>query len=321
MKDKIYYTFKISLGVLLAIGIAQILGLRFPVSVAIITILSVQESRKKSLRISIKRFIAGNIALLISFLVFELFGFEIYGLVLILTIFIPIALWLKAKHSIISGFVLASHVLTFNQLSLSIYIEENLVLLIGIITGFLLMTHVPAIEKDLMGYQREIEEDMRRVLMDMSFNLRNICFLKDAIDLEILESKIKEAKALSYVHKDNHILDAKWNYVDYFQMRLIQLYRLMYMKDHFKGIFITQEQAIPLSDITEYISKIIGTEPDVTRLLEKINDLKHYYKKEPLPQSRLEFENRSVLFQYLSDLEEFLKIKQRYLNNKNRPNA
>ena len=130
-----------------------------------------------------------------------------------------------------------------------------------------------------------------------------------------MEQEIKKAKSLSYEFKENNLVGAKAQYINYFQMRLIQLYRLMYMRDHLNEIFVTQEQAVPLSNITKYISEIIGKKPDVETLLKRIESLKKHYKNEPLPSSRIEFENRSVLFQYLSDLEEFLKIKSRYLNN------
>ncbi|HKL42584.1 MAG TPA: aromatic acid exporter family protein [Clostridia bacterium] len=316
MKKTIYYTFKIGLGVYIAFLLSNFLGLQNPISAAIITILSVKETRKKSIYISAKRFLAGNIAILLSFGIFSLIGFRLEGLVLLLLIYIPFAFYINAKESIISGFVLASHVLAFESISLGVYIEENLILIIGILTGFFLIIHMPDIEKDLLEYKEKIEKDFSSILFDMSLSLKNLCYIGENNDLEALEQKIKKAKSLSYEFKENNLVGAKAQYIDYFQMRLIQLYRLMYMRDHLNEIFITQEQAVPLSKITKYISEIIGKEPEVETLLEKIDRLKKHYKNEPLPSSRIEFENRSVLFQYLNDLEEFLKIKQRYLINK-----
>lgn len=316
MKKTIYYTLKIGLGVYIAFLLSNLLGLQNPVSAAIITILSVKETRKKSIYISAKRFFAGNIAILLAFIIFSLIGFRIEGLVLLLLIYIPFAFYIQAKESIISGFVLASHVLAFESISLAVYLEENLILLIGILTGFFLIIHMPDVEKDLIGYKEKIERDFSEVLLNMSLSLKNLCYIGENNDLEDLEKMIKKAKALSYKYKDNSLIGEKKEYISYFQMRLMQLYRMMYMRDHLNEIFVTQEQAVPLSEITKYISEIIGKEPAVEILLRKIEDLKKHYKSEPLPASRVEFENRSVLFQYLNDLEEFLRIKKRYLNNK-----
>jgi uncharacterized membrane protein YgaE (UPF0421/DUF939 family) len=222
---------------------------------------------------------------------------------------------MNAQGSIISGFVLSTHILSFEAVNLSIYLEENIILLIGIFTGFFLIIHMPNTEEQLIELKEEIEEDFKTILLNMSYNLRNLCFLKDEIDLSTLETKVKKAKGLSYKHRDNLIVDQEWYYINYFQMRLIQLYRLMYMKNHFQGIFITQEQAGPLSQLTYYIGSIIGTEPETEDILKEINDLKNHYKEEPLPKTRLEFEHRSRLFNFLNDLEEFILIKRRYLED------
>jgi len=317
MKKTIYYTLKIGLGVYIAFLLSNLLGLQNPISAAIITILSVKETRKKSIYISAKRFIAGNIAILLAFAIFYIIGFRLEGLVILLLIYIPFAFYINAKESIISGFVLASHVLAFESISLAVYFEENLILLIGILTGFFLIIHMPDVEKDLIKYREKIEKDFSDVLLNMSLSLKNLCYIGENNDLEALEEIIKKAKSLSYQFKDNTLMGEKGEYVNYFQMRLMQLYRMMYMRDHLNEIFVTQEQAVPLSEVTKYISEIIGREPKVETLLNKIEALKMHYKNEPLPSTRIEFENRSVLFQYLSDLEEFLKIKQRYLSNKN----
>jgi len=316
MKKTIYYTLKIGLGVYIAFLLSNLLGLQNPISAAIITILSVKETRKKSIYISAKRFFAGNIAILLAFAIFSIMGFHLEGLVILLLIYIPFAFYINAKESIISGFVLASHVLAFESVSLAIYFEENLILLIGILTGFFLIIHMPDVEKDLIEYREKIEKDFSDILLNMSLSLKNLCYIGENNDLEDLEEMIKKAKHLSYQFKENTLMGEKGEYINYFQMRLMQLYRLKYMRDHLNEIFVTQEQAVPLSEITKYISEIIGTEPKVETLLNKVEALKKHYKNEPLPSSRIEFENRSILFQYLNDLEEFLRIKERYLLNK-----
>lgn len=318
MKKTIYYTLKIAIGVYIAFLLSDFLMIKKPVSVAIITILSVKETRKKSIYVSLKRFLAGNVAILFSFIIFYFIGYKIEGLVILLIIYIPFAFKIKARESIISGLVLASHVLSFKEISLNIYLEENLILLIGILTGFFLIIHMPDVEQDLIEYKNIIENSFSKIMLNMSYSLKNLCFIEETINLEELENEIKKAKKLSFKYKENSLIDDnKHYYVNYFQMRLIQLYRLMYMRNHFNNIFITQQKAIPLSKMTSYISKGIGKELNIDEILKALSELRKDYKNSPLPKSRIEFENRSVLFQYLNDLEEFMNIKKRYLKNIN----
>lgn len=314
-KNIFYYTIKIVIGVYLSLTLARLLNVTNPVTAAIITILSVKETRRKSIDVSVRRFIAGNVAILLSFAIYSIIGFRVEGLVVLLLFLIPLTYLMNAQGSIISGFVLSFHILSFETINLSIYFEENIILLIGILTGFFLIIHMPNTEKKLIRLKNEIEEDFKTILLDMSYNLRNLCYFKDEVDLSAIEEKVKTAKKLSYRHRDNLIVDQEWYYIDYFQMRLLQLYRLIYMKNQFQGIFITQQQAGPLSQLTYDIGSIIGTEPDTKDILKDIYDLKKHYKAEPLPKSRLEFEDRSRLFNFLNDLEEFILIKRRYLEN------
>lgn len=313
MKKNIYYTIKVTMGLAISFYISKIINIEFPISLAIIMILSLQETRMKSFKVSIKRFVVGNIAIILTFIIFYTWEFRLEGLIIMMAIFIPTALFLNAKSSIISGFVLGSHVLTLNELSWDVFFHENIILICGILIGFILMGHMPDKEKNLKEIKKSVEIDFRKVMYEMSYNLKNLCIIQETVDLYQLEKRIKKAKKLSYEHKENRILDKNNYYIDYFQMRLIQVYRLMYMEDHFRGIFVTQKQAILLSNMTSFIASIIGTDPKVEHLLLEIDKLRDEFKDQELPKTRLEFENRSVLFQYLNDLEEFVKIKKRYL--------
>lgn len=65
---------QIAVGCTLAIGIASLLGLQSSVSAGIITILSLQDTKKETLRSAVDRFAAYALAVLFSIAVFGLLG-------------------------------------------------------------------------------------------------------------------------------------------------------------------------------------------------------------------------------------------------------
>ena len=52
---------------------------------------------------------------------------------------------------------------------------------------------------------------------------------------------------------------------------------------------------------------------NVESLLIELNELYEFFRKEKLPSTRDEFENRAILFNILIDLEHFLKIKRSFI--------
>ena len=96
MKNMIgFRTLKTGIGATVAMLIAQKLNLSFSASAGIITILSIQNTKRASCEIAIRRMIATVIALAIGGILFELLGFNalVFGIYII--IFIPVTVRLR----------------------------------------------------------------------------------------------------------------------------------------------------------------------------------------------------------------------------------
>ena len=65
--------------------------------------------------------------------------------------------------------------------------------------------------------------------------------------------------------------------------------------------------------ISQKRSDSIGVDHIYKKALVDLEKVKETFKKMPLPQSRGEFENRAVLYQFFNDVEEFLEIKEEFL--------
>lgn len=92
-------------------------------------------------------------------------------------------------------------------------------------------------------------------------------------------------------------------------MRLTQFHRLKYMREHLKMVFVIQEEAMLLSSFFEQLALNYKESNDGKTLLIQLNKIRKQFQQSPLPDSQLAFENRAALFQTISDLEEFIKVK------------
>ena len=71
-----YRTLKTAVGAAIAIAIAQFFDLQFYTAAGILTILSVQPTKKKSLHAVYTRVVASIIGMALAYVFFEIFGYQ-----------------------------------------------------------------------------------------------------------------------------------------------------------------------------------------------------------------------------------------------------
>ena len=132
-----------------------------------------------------------------------------------------------------------------------------------------------------------------------------------------IEELIKNTKLMAQIINNNHLFKTNNYYVDYIDMRLIQLDAIKRMKRHFSRVYMTYEQTRLLSVFTNDVAINIREDNDCINLIDELDLLRKYYKMMELPKNRIEFENRALLFQFLNDLEDFLVIKKEFKESSN----
>ena len=322
LKDKnalsaLYNTGKNVIGAVAAILIANLFGLSFPLSAGIIAILSLLDSRKETIRVGVKRIITGILSLGVASLLFETAGYNLWALgafILIISFFSYIT---NSAFSIASSLVLAGHIYGIGSISYQVFLNEVYILLIGVAMGFVLTLHMPDEEKNLKDGIRYVEEQYKNHLIVMAHNLRNHCVLEsNTHTLFEIEKRIKGCRTIAKRYKDNTLFGTgNFDYYKYFQMRLDQIYRLMHMKEKLEILFISHHEADKLSEFTEIISNRFSAHSPVNDLLQLTDEYYEYFRKRPLPKTREQFECRATLFQYLVEMDEFIRIKARYLES------
>jgi uncharacterized membrane protein YgaE (UPF0421/DUF939 family) len=310
-----YRTLKTAVGAAIAIGIAQMLHLDFYASAAILTILCISVTRRKSLVVSWQRFAACLIGMGYSVIIFELIGYQPWSLGILLLLFIPTAVMLRVQEGIVTSSVIVLHLYTLQQVSVAIIINEVLLISIGIGVALIMNLYMPSSEKVLRVYLRDIEDHFKKILHEMAEYLRHGESEWDGSEIpETVELlKVGKNEALRNVH--NHIMRYEDQYYHYFKMREKQFEIVERLMPFVSSLEKSLPQSIELADFLDELSKSLSPANHVVYFLERLDKMEAEFKEMDLPQSREEFEIRSSLLYIMHELRQYLHIKDRLWNH------
>lgn len=305
---------KTAIGVTLAIIIAQLFGLKYAVSAGIITILSIQNTKKQSVELAVKRVLSTIIALVISGILFELLGFNAVVFGIYVLIFIPVTVRFKMADGIVVSSVLVSHLLVEKTVNMFWIGNEIGLILVGAGVALILNLYMPSIESQIVKDKEDIERLMNEIWLNMASSLENhyVSINEENLFLE-LENKINDAKIRAYKNSNNYLISVASSYENYFEMREKQFVVMKYMREHFNRFFMTFDETKIVADFTTKVAASIYESFDANQLIEELRELRVEFKKSKLPTSREEFENRAMLFQFLNDIDHFLQIKKEFI--------
>lgn len=311
-----YRTLKTGIGASIAMIIAKQLGLQYAVSAGIITILSIQNTKKQSVKIAIQRIASFLIALIIASILFKTLGYYAVTFGIFLLIFIPVLVRFKLEQGIVVSSVLITHLLVEKSTSMFWIFNELSLMLIGVSVALILNLYMPSIEGQIKKDQVYIEEKMKEILVQMAKALKeNYNSIGEEELFDDLRDRLNDARNNAYQNLNNYFLVDASYYVQYMEMRIQQFETIKRMKEHFKKFFMTYEQTIMIADFTEQVAHSLYEENTCEQLINDINELRENFRKMSLPVTREEFENRAMLFQFLNDMEQFLRIKNEFKQN------
>lgn len=302
-------TIKTVIASVLAILIATQLHLLYATAAGIIAILSVGNTKKTSLKSGLGRVLSLGLAIILSFICFTTLGFHPWAFGVFLLVFIPLSVRFNLADAIVVNSVLITHFLVEKSFSWQMILNETLLMTIGVGLALLLNLYMPDNEKQLKEDIKAIEEDFRTIIFAMAahLNLEKIAPLDDAcLDLR---SKLRAALNQAHIHQKNQWISEEDYYSDYFSMRLAQLRILRDMVNllieiDIDGLFVDELRKVLISTAENF-----AEENDGKLILWQIEAVYQNYRQKPLPQTREEFENRALLFQFLQSFRSFIEIK------------
>lgn len=306
-----YRTIKTAVGAAIAVYIAQTLGLSYAISAGVVTVLSVQNTKMKSIEMAVTRLGSTTLGLLVGALVFTIFGYSALSFGIFLIIFIPFAAKMNLQDGIVPSTVLVTHLWIENSIALSWMLNEYGLLIIGAGIALIFNIHMPNVEKEIREDQKKVEDLIKEVLRDLSEGIQtqSVNIGQEKLYKE-LESALKSGYERSQRLSSNNLKKSFAYYVKYMEMRIRQFEILKQMRSHLSRINKYYEQNRLVGALTELVAYQFDELNTGKELIEDLREYLDIFRSQKLPETREEFENRSSLYQYVTDLHVLLLIKK-----------
>ena len=318
MKSIITNTIKITLAAVLAILCAKALKLDFAISAGIVAILSVQPTKKETLRTALARLLAFAVALVISITLLNFLGFTVPVFFLYLLLFILVCQWRKWISAMAMDSVLISHFLSFGKTGLPEIKNEVLLFLLGVGFGILVNLLLHKKTDYIEELKNKTDEQIKLALHRMALRIQNPDLADyDGSCFSSLNKSLFTAKKQAEENYNNQFSKKDTFDTLYLEMREKQTKILYEMYKAARNLKAIPPTARLLSDFLEKVSNEYHKDNDVKALLEELALIHDKMKAHPLPQTRSEFEDRANLFILMERLKEFLQIKHDFIISQN----
>lgn len=310
---------KVALAAMLAIALAETLGLQYPATAGIITILSIQGTKLETLKTAGKRALAFVCALALSGGCYGLMGYTVWAFGVYLFLFVLLCLVMGWQEAIAMDSVLVSHFLTqgcfFPQLG-----NEALLFGIGAGLGILVNLHLRSrrerfteLSDRVDGRIKETLGDMARWLVQEGGKFASCPISCGENYFDPLWEALGQAEDCAVANYGNAPFSRDTYELDYVRMRQQQTVILQAVYDNIRGITYLPRQAGQVAQMLEQIRREYHRYNNVEGLLAQMEELLADMQTQPLPRSREEFEARAVLFYILKQLEELLELKRQFI--------
>lgn len=314
MKNHFLKSIKIAMAAIVAIFLAGELGFQSSATAGIITILSIQNTKKETLRTVLRRGAAFVCALLIAAVCFRVFGYTLVAFAVYLLVFAFFCMVVGLQEGITTAAVLISHFLNAGNMSLQMLWNETGLFIIGSGIGILVNLHLRRRDADFERLAQIVDDQIKDMLRRMAEWLPNPNRACDRVHrFEELEEAIGRAKFCAVANMNNTFLNSGSYELDYIKMREQQAVVLKGIYTNIMQIGYLPRQAKIIADFLTELEQSYHKYNTVTKYLERLEALEEEMRREELPKTREEFEARAILYYVMIQLEELLWIKRRFV--------
>ena len=301
-------------GSVAAVLLAAALQLQFAYAAGIITLLTIQDTKKETVRVTVKRMIIFFIMTILSAMIFPLAGYHVWAFGIVLIPYLLCCMALDMKEAIAPIAVLCTHYISAQSCSATMIINEFLVLIIGAGIGTLWNLFMPDGKRHLIVYQRIVDDKIVNILKRMALYIER----EDKSDytgncFDELDAMLADLKKEALRYMNNHLITEDDYYYEYMLMRARQCNILKRIYADIIRLTATPEQGKKLADFIQKTADEFTEQNDVSTLLSELEKLHSDYERQELPVTRQEFENRSMLYHILEDMKSFLEIKRKFI--------
>lgn len=307
-----YRTLKTAIGAAVAIAIAQYFDLQFFTAAGILTILSIQPTKRKSLHAVYTRIVSTFIGIAYAFIFFEIFGYSPVVLGIVMLLFIPTIVSLRVVEGFISSSVIMMHIYLTANFTVDLLINEFYLMAIGYGVGLVVNMYMPDIQQGLYIHREKMESLLKKILAEIAGYLRDGDTLWDGHELIEAAKVVEAGKALAFQDVENHVTRKENTFYLYFDMRERQLEIIERVLPKITTLPVMTEQATLIAAFMEDLSEHVHSGNTASRFLEKLDKVKEEFAKMPLPNDYETFLAMAALYQFIEEMDEYLVIKQSF---------
>ena len=316
-----YRTIKTAVGAGLAIWIASLLDLEFATFAAIIVIMCIEKTKKKTLITIKEKFFASLLSLIIGALFFEVLGYTPIVFALFILVFVPILVRVNIQAGFVTSMVVVLHVYTVKNANLAMFLNELYIIFIGMGIALLVNSFMPNFKLDIENFKQEIEQKFEAILFEFSAHLRDSMRNWDGKEILEAEDLINQSKSIAIQDVENHLLRKQNKDYYYLEMREDQLELLKHMMKIiaiFSSSSLHVKQKEMFAEFLENLSQNVHSGDTTEISLNKLEELNASIRKTELPKTREEFEIRANLFYLIFEMENYLNIKKKLFFTRSR---
>lgn len=305
---------KIAVGCCLAIFIAEIFGLFFATSAGIITYLTIQNTKKETLRLTLHRFLSFLYTAGLSLLFFPLIGTHWQSLCIVLLLTVGITCFLRWDYTLSVNMVICTHFFNMKELTLSLILNEFLLLAIGSLLAVLFNLYIPRRSKRLNRDIRQIESDLKNILLQLSDCLIHSTVSPKILEhLDQLEEMLRTATVHAFEEAGNTFTEASGYYLEYMDMRIGQCGVLRSFYHSIDKLTLVHEQSLIISEFMSHIGESLHEKNRAILLRKEWHEIMLSMEPKKLPENSSEFHNQAILQHILMELLEFIEIECHFL--------
>jgi uncharacterized membrane protein YgaE (UPF0421/DUF939 family) len=316
MKKALILTVKIAIGSSVAIYIAQLIELSYATSAGTITLLTVMTTKWEAVRLSLYRLLTFIVTVMAGWLTFAHLEstWLAYGIFIFMIVLLSEVLGWRATISV--NALIGTHFMTSQDFGIVSVGNEFLLMVIGLtIAVFLSLFHDNVnSKKELIANIQYVEKKMQIILGELAAYLSDEEMKRSVWDdIRELERELHVFVQYAYEYQDNTFQSHPGYYIDYYEMRLNQCHILHNLHYEMKKIRGMPKQAQVVADFIVYLIDCLYEKNVPTLQLEELSHIFEKMKLEALPTTREEFESRAILYHILTDIEDLLVFKSRFV--------
>ncbi|MCD8090647.1 MAG: aromatic acid exporter family protein [Clostridiales bacterium] len=308
---------KIAVGASLAIVICSLFGFDYASSAGIITLLTIQNTTRATLRLSIDRFFSFALSMAIAFGVCALYkstasGFCIYMLLMVILSFL-----FGWENTVSTNAVFGTHIfITEQAFTLNFVFNELGLLFVGVVIAVLFNLKMPKKEKEIREDISFVEKTMAEIVFEMSEKLRSGKAMElTGEKIADLSARLDTAVNRAIANRDNTLQNHTEFYINFFTLRKNQCAILESLYKNLGKVGNRSFNADITADFLKDLSESFSIQNDVTLRINKLEDIIDSFKSKPLPKSYPEFEETAILYYILKSMEDFFTLKRDFISS------